>query len=42
MSQNVFTATSTAVAGVRKMPEKLMKKVKREKVTKVLPWDWTV
>lgn len=42
MSQNVCTAAtaaSAAVAGVEKMPEKLMMKVKREEVIKALPWD---
>lgn len=36
VSQNVCTAVFAAVAGVGKMPEKLMMKVK------VLPWDWAV
>lgn len=39
VSQNVYTAASAAVAGVEKMPEKLMMKVKREEVIKALPWD---
>lgn len=36
VSQNVCIAVSAAVAGVGKMPEKLMMKVK------VLPWDWAI
>lgn len=36
VSRNVCAAVSAAVAGVGKMPEKLMMKVK------VLPWDWAI
>lgn len=42
MSQNVCITASAAIAGVGKMPEKLMMKVKMEEVIKALPWGWAI